>query len=693
MKSYFQTLLIIFVAFLLGFALSPHLTFLTWDNYEMFLPSTYGAHSLWLKGIIPVWNPSQHLGEPTAALAQYSVFYFPYFLFTLVIHLFSLPIKCFVYLSLIFHLIVLTIGWWRLLSLLGYSEKSKRLGAIAICSLGPVLAATPIWMHVLAVTAWIPMGLWILLIPFDLKRRDHVFSLFALSQIVMTGHIQNSFYALFAMALVSIFFHLLRGALRRFILPSLAIVVFTLLSSAPAWLPTATTLKDTAVKISEENFFFGSVPIKNILLGMVTPMGTSSEMVYTSHTAATYFGPWLIVTLISLFTARRRVQRESLAWSLALACVPVVFLFLVFSLGKNTPIYPWTFSIPIWNSFKLTSRFLFPTGVMFLLMCFSFLESSRYSIRNSSIWIIAVAGLAGFIGYESLKELPLLWGLTVLGTGLALAIQNQKISAAGAAILLTALLGIIGFKQHRIYPKPLEEAKLQLPTEDRLLPVSLTELSAEPYQNSLERGLFQFATVGGYLSATGSLSALQAKHYQELLPSNNYGLLHPNTAIALLRSSVRQILNIKYVTILKSEADDFTKYIGQENIESRVENGQTVIFAFKTVLPRLHFPNQVEGKILHANYQLDGTVSAIVETNSPQYLVYSTTYDRNFIANVNSDEVPIQKVSTALMAIELPKGRHTVTFFYSRKWVYSGIILMFLSWSIAFAILRRYAYK
>lgn len=548
-------------------------------------------------------------------------------------------------------------------------------------------------MHVLAVISWIPMGFWILLIPFDLKKRDGLLSLLALSQIVMTGHIQNSFYALLAMALTSVFFHILCGSFRRFVLPSLAIMTFTLLSSAPAWLPTATSLKDTAVKVSEENFFFGSVPIKNILQGLISPMGTSSEMIYASHTSATYFGPWFLFTLISLFTARKNLNRKSLAWSLGLACVPVVFLFLIFSLGKNTPIYEWTFSIPVWSSFKLTSRFLFPTGVILTLMCFSFLESSQYSIKKSFFWMLVTVGLVGIIGYESLKNLPVLWGLTVLGSAFAVNLHNQKLSMVGAALLLAALLGVIGLKQHRVYPQPLENSRLQLPTDDRVLPVSLTELSAEPYQNPLERGLFQFATVGQYLSATGSLSALQPKHYQELLPSNNYGLLHPQIAIALLRSPIRQALNIRYVTVLKSEADEFIRHIGQENIESSFTKDKTIIFILTKALPRLHFPNQLEGKILQVDYQADGTATATVDASSRQFLVYSSTYDRNFIATVDGHVVPVQKANVALMAVEVPKGLHTVEFFYSRKWVYWGIILMFLSWAIALGVLRRYADK
>ena len=71
--------------------LEPAFNYNRWDNYEFFTPVLQQAHSLWLRGELPVWNPHQYLGEPILRMGQAAPFYPVYTLAVAFVQWLGLP--------------------------------------------------------------------------------------------------------------------------------------------------------------------------------------------------------------------------------------------------------------------------------------------------------------------------------------------------------------------------------------------------------------------------------------------------------------------------------------------------------------------------------------------------------------------------------------------------------------------------
>jgi len=111
------TLLCLGLTLLLSFVLSPIFTYNRRDNFEYFTPTITEAHQQWYKGVLPLWNPHQHLGEPLLGNSQPGVFYLPYTLCTYIVQKANLPIDSLTLIITLLHLIWAAVGWFFLLRL------------------------------------------------------------------------------------------------------------------------------------------------------------------------------------------------------------------------------------------------------------------------------------------------------------------------------------------------------------------------------------------------------------------------------------------------------------------------------------------------------------------------------------------------------------------------------------------------
>lgn len=347
-------------------------------TYLQFLPWHWAGWELMKDGFFPLWNSYNGFGTPLLANYQSAFFYPP----NLILWLFALVdgirgIAIGQSLLVLIHLVISGYGMVNLAKETGLSKLGQAVAGIAY-SLSGYLVARASFLSMNAALAWVP---WILFyglriasisnIKTIFRSRDILFSILAVSMLLLSGHAQLAWYSLSIFFFWTITFGLVRNGFNKvwITISNLGIVMlFSIGLSAIQLLPTAELLINSQRSSSVEYSYalnysfwpwrfltlispnlFGNPALGNY---WVTADNFWEDNIYVG--VLTFI--FSITTVIRLLLGKYKndLQKKVLVWF----SITTIFFSIIFALGKNTPIFVFLYQyIPTFNMFQAPARF------------------------------------------------------------------------------------------------------------------------------------------------------------------------------------------------------------------------------------------------------------------------------------------------------------------------------------------------
>jgi hypothetical protein len=397
-------------------------------------------------------------------------------------------------------------------------------------------------------------------------------------------------------------------------------------------------------------------------------------------------------------------DRRPLALMAVLALVIVVL-----SLGGHTPLYGWTYGIPLWSSFRWPFR-LFLHAVPLLVTAGALaleILASRPDQGVRRVGPLAWAGVAALMwfllpgpgtvaaivtGILGLATIVCLGWLGRPGGRALLAVT--AVLAAGSLFLFTHPRG-----RYKSYPdeRPgsLDVKALGVTPDFRVLPLSP---SNPPGASLQDLGLFHSATLNHYASLTGQRFAMTSMRLRNVLPTEDNGLLPRSMAPLFLASHLMRSFNGRYALVARDDREMNEALLRIGGYAPIGETTHARVYANADALPRMFFATEVrmfspEALIrgLVRNHSAatcafvedptterplpaarvessrwnDERVSGRVSAPAGGFLVVSMNASPDWIARVDGVRRPVRITNGTLIGIELPAGAREVELAYA----------------------------
>jgi hypothetical protein len=711
--------------------------FARWDNLELFLPSLLFAHRRILHGELPLWNPFQNLGEPIHAMGVAGVLYPPYSIATGLVGLVGGDPRAVMSVIVILHAGFAALGLHLLCRSFGVRPLFATVAAVsgAMCGYGLDVGAA--WIPVMPNLAWGAWSLWGVKSVIDdpSPRRGLLVTAVSVAMPFHVGHAQTAFYNLIISGAFAIGWAALQRRTRVRTAWWAVAIAAAVLFAMPSVLPTAAILPDTEREQSFSRELFGERGMRpRGLLGLVLPVyGGEIGYLDNASLAPAHTGAWVIpAILLALLPVgavprarvpevgkRRREARRIPAAPPAdpgtperrpLALVTgLALVIVVLSLGGHTPLYGWTYGIPLWSSFRWPFR-LFLHAVPLLVtagaLALEILAGRRYgSVRR--VAPIACAGLAvlmWFLFPGPGTVAAIVTGILGLATVVCLGWLDRP--AGRASLMLTAMLaaGALFLFTHpggryKSYPdeRPgsLDVKALGVTPDFRVLPLSP---SNPPGASLQDLGLFHSATINHYASLTGQRFAMTSMRLRNVLPTEDNGLLPRSMAPLFLASHLMRSFNGRYALVARDDREMNEALLRVGGYAPIGETAHTRVYANADALPRMFFATEVrlfspealirglvrnqsaatcafvedaatEGPLPAARVESsrwnDEQVTGRLSAPAGGFLVVSMNASPDWIARVDGVRRPVQVTNGTLIGIEVPSGARKVELSYA----------------------------
>lgn len=730
---------------------APTYSYDRWDNFEYYTPMIAVAHRMLLSGELPMWNPHQHLGESFVANPQMGAFYPPYTLAYALVAAFSLDVRWLCALITIVHSVACGWGNYVLARELGVRPSLAAVGALGVASGGYLHSVSAVWVFVGPTFAWLPWTLWgaLRLLAGNRRIRDGAVFVAGLAAQAYVGHPQIWVYVWLCVGLCCLGFWLVSAAPinerlwrgGRLLLHGLAAVALGLLTMLPVLMQTRHTARRQAVSFAD--FVYTSASVDS-LRGLLLPFYRSDQGFITEEPCSflLHQGAWLVPALVLGAASAVRAERGG-GPDRALARRGLVFalvggLLLVFALGKNTPIYPLTYTVPVWSSFRWPHKFLMVAlpcvGVAGTVGLELIARAAMPSLRRRAGIAAAFAILViimGRGGWADVSAQPLgVWGLAAGGVGLLAAPFVGARLARGVLLAVAVASAPISIALAHFYtpnafsaPHVVDWASYGWSPEYRVLPVHRDRSRAEP----TSRLLFTSATLLGLQSVTGCTTAMAPEWYTSWLPSNYLGLLPDKTYRQLLPSHFLRSLNVRYVVAPSSDRV-VDRWMQGARLERRIEIGALAHYEVPGALPRTYFASELHeytpeafrqglwenradaraayvegltgserigaGQILEADFGRASRPRLEVDSPAGGFVVISSTWAPEWRAFVDGVEVSVRRTNAMLQGVSVPAGRHGIEMRYEHpgfRWGLRSAAGGVVSLAILWAPWRRWA--
>ena len=668
-----------------------------WDDFEYHTPMILEAHSQWLAGAVPFWNRHQFLGEPLLAAGQPAALYLPYTVLVAGLRLLGLPDTALTTGIVVTHLPVGALGAFLLLRALGVSPLLALLGAVQALTCGYLALYGAVWIFLVPLFAWLP---WALLGVLGVLREDPgrgpaLRLAVGLGAIGLIGHPQFTAYAWLTVAAFGLALGLgaerPRGALRRLGLPLLAAACL----AAPAVLPTLDLLPASAraAPFSRSEFGHGGMPPAG-LAGVFTPVARPPRGQRPGHaTLLASMGPWVPLALSAVLFLPGPISRRAPAETGRLVLAGAVLLLL--SLGAAGGLYPWTHGIPLWSSFRWPHK-LVPFGQFLLVLAgttslerVSGLGTAERGARRLGAGL-TLAAMAGVLLARGAVDLGTPSGVLSLGAGLVTVLAMAlPWGPAGRGLLLgSGILGACGLvglaqgKDMRRYPerhRHLGATELGVDPDQYVLPVSDSSWVARAGATVQSLALFQSATRGGYLSATGVPTALLPRHHLDLLPVRMDGSLPRARLEELLRGDLLPDLGVSGWIVHEADLGWRTRLEASPHHTLRARREGARIYQDSRARPLVRFEPPGAGAVVRSvRFEDGGRVVVELEAPAGGTLVVCHSWYPQWRARVDERPVPILRYRDLVQAIEIPPGARRVVLAWRSRGLDVGLALAVL---------------
>jgi len=680
-----------------------------WDNYERHTISYWWTHNMWLRGHIPFINFHQHLGEHVISNGQSAALYFPLTIIVFFMKVFKISAGNLTLLIFLIHLPFMMLGWYFFFKNLNVRKSIAFLGAMSISTTGYVLACAMVWIHHLIGFSYIPWLLFCLNKIFEddsLKKWNFLFALF-LMLACYGSHIQMFVYLCVFLFLYICFCLSARIITGKKFFYAIKIFIAGLLLCLPVILPIMNFAKYTQRQqaFPREVFLQRSLSFRS-LSGIFLPIYKSKGEIFGEEvTVMPFMGGWVLLPLLWSFLCNKKLKYASVFYALS-------FIFFIFSLGKNTPIYPLTYVFPYWSSFRWPFKFLFfatsSLGIGSTLFLNKYItEKVKINYGFLLCFIICVIALilSLILGIEREKfSLMVLFFafFTLILTPLSTEIFFRRLLLAVSSLTVLFFLFLLheqDFKRYRQKYGYYTAETFGIKKDYRVLTTCALPGKMQECANHCS------ATINGYSSITGDTVDFSVPWwYLKFLPSSISGLLDPS-AKNIIGSNFLRSLNGRYLIVYKkSPLLEEIKKSGVYNIIKKLDD--VVVLEDKIFLKKIYFATALypfdadsmyrglienkspltsayiigitkmetlkAGKILGVDWGEKAKIKIKVDSRERGFLVISSLYYPHWKAKINGIRTKIYRVNGVLMGIFVPAGKSEIEFVYHDRYFYLG---------------------
>lgn len=714
-----------------------HVSYINWDNFETYTPGLNFAHGNIINGIFPHWNPHQFLGEPLHAQTQIGALYPLYTLSYLLKEAAGLGGEWLTLIIVLLHLPLASAGWYFLLRHQGARPFISFFVSLSAVSGGFVTSMSSVWIFMFPIFSWLPWVFLGLLRLFRDKLRvpDILLFVLSLTAIAYVGISQMLVYTWIGIFLLAAGYCLFVLREPRKLLRLLPALSSSALLTAPVILPAFGLLGFTsrAEKFSITEFLNHSVSPENLAGALLPLYNFYDGFIGAEASVLMYQGAWVAPALIAgiaAFMAFRQnpapdTGSRQLYISFMVTMV-VALCFLLMALGDKGLVYPLTYGIPLWSSFRGPFKFLLFSNFFIALSAGLALEilarqPGRFTARRAYLFpALVLSALSLVLLY--LSPSPLIKtaaGILSLCAGIVLFFSALLLdSARGRAVLVAVVIAHVAgtiFLSHDLGFKSYNESygrfgakEMGIDENYRYLPLS-GNWKDDGYTYLQEAGLLWSATANGLYSATGCSYGLTPSWVNRVLPSNPFGVLPPDYAMRLVDSNLIRSLNVKY--LIRSRADKIGLMITgrAEGYRLKRELRDVLVYENSDALERAYFASHafkytdrdfalgmLQNKAPLKSAFIDGysgppgpramgvvldslwtpnLVSLDVSAPGGGLLVFSMAYYPEWEARVDGARARVFRVNHALMGVELPPGSGAVRLEYVPRAFYLGLVL------------------
>lgn len=675
--------------------LTPRSTIYSIDLYFLFYPAHLRFGEEIAGGRLPVWNPDLGLGINELADSQFGFLYPPNLLFA------ALPTALAMDVLAWSHVVLATGAVWLLCLTCGLSPSSAAVAAAAL-GCGSALHALAGWTTMLATFAWAPAAFLAARRLADSPGWSRAVPLaIVLALQLLAGYLQ---FSLYTAALIPLFIGLSGSAEADRPRRLVSAVAWTTLAGTLALGLAAAGVLPALAAVPESlrdpknipEWFYELVPVR---LGDY-PAGLSAPALDARIPA--HAG--VLVPLLAIGALVTRGSGDRLRTP-ALALTAISF---VLSLGKQTPIYPLLWKLPIGHLLTHPHKwvYFFSLGLALLAACGT--ESARRSpdVRERVAWLAAGIALLVIVPFATAARAV---GMLVL-LALTLAPQRWRHALVLALPLVVVLVTLPAYRERAQRPSDnlnyllrYDDAYEWLAThrnEGRTF-VLTPDLSGSPRQGEIHRvpqvtsnGTFLSARLDRYMRATrDAATAGDAPRAAALLSASG------SRFVMTGRGKLPWLAEQGAERAFTGEASDVWElrgaapraYLSRRSVvvpaanvidtiaTSPIPNEPGVVLETEDGPLDAAPPDDADPGEARIVESTDRVVRIQVDAARPAVMVLLDSWSTEWHATIDGSAVPTRKANSIARAVEVPAGRHEVVFRFAPRSLRLGGVLSLLS--------------
>jgi hypothetical protein len=733
---------------------TPSLQFIPWRAYVL---------EQLLSGVFPLWNPLNGMGAPLLANYQIALFYPPTWFLLIVGWITDVAWMAWAHTIIaLCHIIWAGIGMAALMKRFGFSKSSQSASGISFALCGYFVARLGFFSMIWA-GSWLP---WLLLtasvIAFpgnnqvQKPTKSVLFPLvFCITMQFLAGHAQLTWYSL-----LLVFFWILVGGWKQgkvkqaifVVFNYIKAVFFAILLASIQLIPTAEYLieshRSSAVDY-EMAMTYSFWPWR--FLGLLAPNlygnpGSGDYWGYASFWEdAVYIGVLpLILALITLPLIWSKKDSDNRNRSIVRFLWSLVFISIILSLGKNTPIFPFLYRyIPTFEMFNAPTRYMIwfeismvilagigfmywkkPTGkglywlrlgtaggfavTLGAFLTSNFLQSVKSTIIQataiSGLWLLGVGILTLTIPADHNSAKRKIWNIAVLlWVGLDLIVAGSKLNPSidrdfyepGSVSHEELIEDLNG---HRLYISKSDEYQLKferfLRFEDFTPKENWTNFRYVLIPNfNLLEGIssannFDPLLPGRYVEWMNYIEVIGESQRDPWFQMMDVQVVESENSRAIagvdftLSSEPGRLWWSQCAILTQNEDQSFEQLSAMMQLMDSEYDSSLVIIEDKNNEYNEHEMVCNEGGTQQIKLSIDMPTRVLVDVNSSSagYLVLADIWYPGWGVWIDGEKRPLLRANYLFRGVEVPEGDHNVEFRYQPLSFIIGFVISAVSW-------------
>jgi hypothetical protein len=682
---------------------------LKWDMLDCYLPWRYFVGESIQNGIVPFWNPYQHLGYPIHADLR-SVFYPEAFIIGLFggYSVYTLHFLFVAYISLA------GLGMYLLAGHFTQNPYARFMAGMVYVLSGFFVSHGQEMFGIIAAT-WIPYILYFFISLLNHKRWDDLWKLSFFLFLQLSGGYQALSIMLFYLLLILFLAEAIKNLyykhwkqLKRLLLQQLSLAAIVMVSVSVLiitfWQVSPHIGRFGGTSLAEAHFMPFS---PRSLISFILPFASVKDTAFFDTDLSmnnAYAGiAMLMFYLLAWF--RKKSKVETIFWLFGLVC-----LFAAF--GRYTPVREWLYEyLPLMNMFRMTAFFRYFTIISVILLGSAelgrFFEAPSKYYRKLFLLIALLATIVTafaiharrFIDFETFRFADFIFNLNQT---LETSTRHEHVLVHGIiqlmflALLISGLL-LVKRKSKGLIALLLVFTALEMTVAVRLnFPVTI---GSEPKPRILQQSLRQMpegfplpdltVPVNANQDIKPGLSPLwrNTNIYTKTVSADGFNSFRldafeslqrdfPALFEASLKNPVLFLSDrILPISMLNDSLLEPNVIWVQDSIYVMIQARTGIRQAGDTIVVKKFDPNHIICEVKISDPQ----VLTLMQADYPGWKVY-----------VNGDPAPYVKSNHLFISCLLPEGSHLVEFRYSNKPVLAGLFVSYLMFAlIVFIIFFR----